>query len=371
MRDRKFIEPYWTTSALSWEQRHTRAWWIREYLRQRRARAMHRSLALSVLVDGEFAGQCNLSPIDPRNRSAELGIWLDSRHAGHGVGAVAGALIGDYAFRDLGLHRITAPVCVGNRAARHQVKLAGMSHEATMIRAISVNGQRRDHELWAVTADRAPAGGYLAALIAAGVGAQIPSDTGGSTRTSWAERWHDAVAASPATVLAVTAWYYLGAPFRPHETGSAAVALPPRLTVREGGGPPVILRKRTPPWQFRFTGRVRYDAFAADDALGWIGLDCRGQNVGLAIELDGQRSAESATALRRVVDYAFGRLGIERLETVVDPSDAAVTALASAGGLLREGVLTGARIDSAGTIHDVEVWGLTDDNHSAQTGPEG
>lgn len=158
LRDREFIEPYWYTSALTWEERHSRAWWIRERLRQGRARLTGRALSLSVLVNGEFAGQCQLAPIDLAQRTAELGLWMDGRRAGHGVGTVAGALATDHAFGELGLHRVTAPVCVGNRRARQAVIRGGMSLEATMIRAVDVNGARKDHELWAVRAGDAQIG---------------------------------------------------------------------------------------------------------------------------------------------------------------------------------------------------------------------
>ncbi|MBL1074075.1 GNAT family N-acetyltransferase [Nocardia sp. 2] len=372
LQDREFIEPFWTTSALSWDERHTRAWWIREYLRQRHARAMFRALPLSVIVDGEFSGQCNLTPIDAHHRSAELGIWVDSRHAGHGVGAVAGALIGDYAFDRLGLHRITAPVCVGNRAARHQVKLAGMSHEATMIRAISVNGERRDHELWAVTADQRPPAGYLQALIAAGVGARVLPEAHAPMSTRLAEHWHDAVAASPVAVVAVIAWYYLGTPLRGH-SGHAARTLPARIEAHDREHGRVTLRNRTSRLRFRLTGRVVYEALAAGEPIGRIGLDCRRPNLGLAVDLDTDpaRRAAATAALRLLVDHALGDLGIERLEAVVDPAPDRLAPLLAGAGMHPEGVLTGARIDCAGAFHDLAVWGATGADRRARPLPDG
>ncbi|NNH70788.1 GNAT family N-acetyltransferase [Nocardia uniformis] len=359
LRDREYIEPFWTTSTLSWDERHSRAWWIREYLRQRHARALRRALPLSVLVDGEFAGQCNLIPIDPHNRSAEIGIWTDSRRAGAGVGSIAGAMVTDYGLGPLGLHRITAPACVGNRPARGAAIRSGMFLEATMIGAISVNGRRRDHELWTITADKAPVAGYVAAVIAAGVDAEPQPSENRSVRSRLAEIRRNLVAAAPAQVLAVAIRYYLGAPLR--WRSMAAVPLPDAIAARNANGEWVSLDKRTRRLPSQRTRRVRYEVEAAGRPIGEFTLDFGGANVELTIELTPEpaRTRAAATALTLLVEHLMSELGVERLEARIDPAATHLTTLAAAGGFRREGLLSGARIDREGKSHDLEIWAVT------------
>ncbi|WP_330181322.1 GNAT family N-acetyltransferase [Nocardia sp. NBC_01503] len=356
LRDRELIEPYWTSSALSWEQRHSRPWWIREFLRQRRARAAGRAVQLSVLVDGALAGQCALAPIDPRNHSAELGIWLDSRRAGHGVGTVAGALTTDFGFHELGLHRITAPVCVGNYPARGASVRGGMSLEATMIRAMSVGGQPRDHELWAVTADKAPTGGYVTALIASGVATERISAESTSGLTRLAERWRTVRAAAPISVLTVAARYYLGAPLR-HGTGNA-LPLPDALYTHDTGNHPISLRKHQSRIRSRRDASIRYEVTAARHPLGNLILDTDGAHPRLTLELtpDPADTKAAATALQLLIDYTRDELRLDRVEACLDPAATHLPAIAEAAGLHREGVLTGARIGPDGRFHNVELW---------------
>ncbi|MFI6865275.1 GNAT family N-acetyltransferase [Nocardia sp. NPDC050406] len=359
LRDRRFIEPFWVTSALSWEERHRRRWWIREYLRQRRAMAAGRALPLSIEVDGEFAGQCNLMPIDPINCSAELGIWMDSRRAGEGVGSIAGGLVTDYGLGPLGLRRITAPAALGNRVARQSALRSGMILEATMIEAMSVNGRRRDHELWAITTTTAPPGGFVAALVTAGIHARYLPEEERSLRTRWNDFRRATVAASPPAVLAVATRYYLGAPLR--WRWAPAPALLDVITGTDADGRSVSLRKRTGHWAFRRTRRVRYDAVAAGEPLGRLLLDHGEANARVTLEFSPEAAftAAATTAVALLVDYAMNGLRIERLEARIDPADAHLAKLASAGGLRHEGVLAEARRDPDGGFHDVELWAAT------------
>ncbi|WP_194852843.1 GNAT family N-acetyltransferase [Nocardia sp. SYP-A9097] len=369
LRDRELIEPFWTTSALSWTQRHSRAWWIREYLRQRRAHAAGRALRLSVFVDGDFAGQCTLSPIDRRNHAAELGIWLDSERARHGLGTVAGALATDYAFGTLGLHRITAPVCVGNRPARQASIRGGMSLEATMIRAMSVGGQVRDHELWAVTADKAPTGGYVTALIASGVATERVSAVRASPRERLTTGWRTVRMAAPGTVLVVSARYYLGTPLR--RGVRTGMPLPDALYTHDTGNHPVSLRKHQSRLHSRRGPRVRYEVTAAGQPLGNLILDTVGEHPRLTLELtpDPAQTKSAATGLALLLDYAHDELHLDRIEARLDPDATHLPAIAEAAGLRREGVLTGARIGPDGRFHNVELWAAIPEKPSRTSAP--
>ncbi|USI91347.1 GNAT family N-acetyltransferase [Rhodococcus pyridinivorans] len=153
IRDQEFIEPFWVSSPHSWAERHTERAWVEEYLHARREARAGRALPLVIEVDGALAGQFNLERIDAWAGSAEGGVWIDSTLTGEGVALAAGYLLAEYAFVVLGLHRLTAPVCVGNASAARSAEQGGMHREGTMVGYLDVGGRRKDHHLWAITAE--------------------------------------------------------------------------------------------------------------------------------------------------------------------------------------------------------------------------
>ncbi|WP_051179664.1 GNAT family N-acetyltransferase [Nocardia concava] len=362
LRDREFIEPYWNSSALSWADRHSRAWWIREYLRLRWGWATGRVLPLSVVVDGEFAGQCGLDPIDRRHRAGEMGIWMDSRHARHGVGALACALMVDYAFGPLGLHRVTAPTAVSNRPAHRSTGRGGMTLEATMIRARAVGGQRRDHELWAVTADRVPPGGWVAALITVGgVRAEPVTRDDIATADDPAQRLRDTTRWT-AAVLTVGAKYALSTLL--HGLAAAARGATTWPSTIDGVDPdnrPITLRQETSHHPRRRAASHRYDVLADGRSIGHLNLTPGHSNAELTIGITAESAPAkaAATAIALLLTTAFDELGEERVQTLIDPTHTELIALAEAGGLRREGLLHDARRGPDGRFHDAELWAAT------------
>lgn len=153
LRDQPRIEPFWLSSTLSWRDRHTDQAWMEEVLSGRANARAGRSLSLVIEVDGAFAGQFNLERIDNGARSAEIGAWLDSALAGRWIMRAAGMLLAEHAFGPMGLRRITAPVCVDNVAAALAVRHFGMCREGRMASYLDVGGQRKPHDLWAITAE--------------------------------------------------------------------------------------------------------------------------------------------------------------------------------------------------------------------------
>ncbi|MFC4947511.1 GNAT family N-acetyltransferase [Pseudonocardia sp. GCM10023141] len=166
LRERARIEPWWASSSLSWDERHSDAMWVTSVIQLRREARAGRAMPLVVEIDGRVAGQLNLEWIAEHTATAELGIWVDSRWAGQGLSAVAAGMIIDYAVEELGLQRLIAPICEGNVAAAWGAVLIGMQREGTMAGFLEVAGERRNHDLWAITADKLPRGGLTAAMRA-------------------------------------------------------------------------------------------------------------------------------------------------------------------------------------------------------------
>ncbi|MFC8043198.1 GNAT family N-acetyltransferase [Nocardia sp. NPDC057353] len=152
LRNREAIEPFWVSTGRGWGAQHTDRAWAGHWLAARWGARFGTFLSVVIEVDGQFAGQCELR-IEPHDRRGETGIWLDAELAEPGTAVVAGRLVMAYVFDTLGLVRVAAPVSVDNeRAARLAARL-GFVREGRMTGYLTVGGQRRDHDLWAITVD--------------------------------------------------------------------------------------------------------------------------------------------------------------------------------------------------------------------------
>jgi RimJ/RimL family protein N-acetyltransferase len=72
--------------------------------------------AITSRVDNTFMGVIGLAP-GARSRVAELGYWLGRCFWGNGFATEAGSAVVQYAFRTLGLARLTSGYFIGNLAS--------------------------------------------------------------------------------------------------------------------------------------------------------------------------------------------------------------------------------------------------------------
>jgi len=87
-------------------------------------------------------------------RSAYLGYYAFAPHDGHGLMAEGLALVIRDAFRRLRLHRVEANIQPGNKASLRLVRRLGFRREGYSPRYLKIAGRWRDHERWALLADR-------------------------------------------------------------------------------------------------------------------------------------------------------------------------------------------------------------------------
>ncbi len=90
-------------------------------------------------------GGVELAPIDWRSRSAELAVWIGdtvSRQRGFGTDAMRLAL--NYAFRILGLHRVSYYIPVANEAALKAYQKIGFQEEGRLREAVYRDGKYYD-----------------------------------------------------------------------------------------------------------------------------------------------------------------------------------------------------------------------------------
>lgn len=364
LRDRAVIEPYWASSPLPWEARHTEGEWVQECLH---LRACRQSSGFAVEVDGRFSGQVNLTGIDVVTRSAEMGIWMDSTWGKRGIGLLAASLLMDHAFTRMGLNRLTAPICVDNIPATRGAERIGFNREATMRASFDAGGRRKDHALYAMTADRVPEHG-LAAM--------------------WSDP--DAVVPEPEPspheplslgALATTCRFTLGsakrlAPSRSalrstHGVVGELILRPARLLhvplPHRGTASGCVLAgawQRTSPlaeWSGHALGYSVEARGARVGAVGFELLDLVRHNATLRVESTDEGSHRAILpATVWLLDRAFGLLGMERVHTGVDPGNAAAVALAKALGLSCEGRMSGIGTRDGG-LRDLDLWAIVAD----------
>lgn len=99
---------------------------------------------------GQAVGSVYFRDIDREHRRAEYGIFIGEEDAlGKGIGTQAARLALDYAFHELGLHRVMLRVLADNVRARKSYERAGFTEEAYLRDDVFLNGKFRDVVLMA------------------------------------------------------------------------------------------------------------------------------------------------------------------------------------------------------------------------------
>jgi ribosomal-protein-alanine N-acetyltransferase len=114
---------------------------------------------------GVVVGQVTLSGLSFGSlASGAIGYWIDESVAGKGITPLAVALVIDWAFTNLGIHRVEICIRPENDASLRIVRKLGMRYEGLRRRYIHIDGDWRDHFCFAVTIDEV-LGGLLARLV--------------------------------------------------------------------------------------------------------------------------------------------------------------------------------------------------------------
>ncbi len=129
---------------------------VRDLRRQARE---HRALPFAVTVDGAFAGQVTVTNIVGGSaRWAQVGYWVDRRHAGQSVIPTAVAMVVDHCFSQLQLHRIEVAIRPENAASLRVVEKLGFTEIGYAPGYLHIDGAWRDHRLFAITTEDVPEG---------------------------------------------------------------------------------------------------------------------------------------------------------------------------------------------------------------------
>lgn len=147
-------EPTWAPDELSKEAFRRR---LRRYSQAARDGTGHIFFVFDKR-NGALVGGCQLSNIRQgvAQSAATLGYWMGERYAGKGLMTDAVMALTRYCLTKLGLHRIEAACLPDNIASRRVLTKSGFTEEGTARKYLKINGQWRDHLLFAIIEDDLP-----------------------------------------------------------------------------------------------------------------------------------------------------------------------------------------------------------------------
>jgi ribosomal-protein-alanine N-acetyltransferase len=156
--ERRWLEPWEATVPGGSKQLDVKGM-VRSLLRQHRDGS---AIAAIIEYQGKMVGQLNVANILYGSvSSGSIGYWVSEKYAGRGITPIAVALITDYMFIRMGIHRAEIAIRPENKSSLRVVEKLGFRHEGTKHRYIHIDGDWRDHEIFAITREEAK-GGVLA-----------------------------------------------------------------------------------------------------------------------------------------------------------------------------------------------------------------
>lgn len=148
--NRQWLRPWEATNPHGPNSFNLRAQ-IKALLRQERE---SQGLPFVIEYRGKIVGQLNVSNILFGSvGSAILGYWIIPEVAGKSITPTAVALVTDYLLGEYGLHRVEIDIRPENESSLRVVEKLGFRYEGTKKGFIHINGDWRDHYIFALIAD--------------------------------------------------------------------------------------------------------------------------------------------------------------------------------------------------------------------------
>ncbi len=139
-------EPEWGPEHLTRSMYKSRLSRLKKWVTQDKAYPFHIFRQNSdVLI-----GSCNITHIERgAAQSAKLGYWIGERFARNGFARAAVSVTSQFCFEKLGLHRVEAAVQPDNMASIKVLEAVGFTYEGEARGLLKINGQWRDHKIYA------------------------------------------------------------------------------------------------------------------------------------------------------------------------------------------------------------------------------
>jgi ribosomal-protein-alanine N-acetyltransferase len=148
----------WDATPPTRSQAQPRSFAAMVRLMRREARA-GRQLPFVVEYDERFVGQLTVSNIVRGSAQfASIGYWIDRAYAGRGIMPRAVAMAIDHCFGPVGLHRVEVAIRPENTSSLRVVEKLGLTEVGFAPRYLHIDGDWRDHRIFAVTREEAPDG---------------------------------------------------------------------------------------------------------------------------------------------------------------------------------------------------------------------
>ena len=110
--------------------------------------------SFGIFIDGSFGGEINISSVHRGPfQSAYVGYWIDVRRAGHGYMPEALVLVMQFAFEQMGLHRLQVSIVPRNAASRRVADKLNLRNEGIAERYLEINVVWEDHVRYAITSE--------------------------------------------------------------------------------------------------------------------------------------------------------------------------------------------------------------------------
>ena len=259
----------------------------------------------------------------PLHEAGEFGYWAAPWARGRGVMTTAVRLVRDWAFDDLGYERLEIMAHVDNVGSQRVALAAGFSREGVLRSYLRARGRRTDDVLFAMLpGDPRP-----------NPGERRPGDLGWPRLTDGrllVRPFEDGDARAVRTACDdpdVAHWIF---------------GLPAPYTLADAEWFIADARRRLVAGE---RARLAVTDACAGELLGSVSLDLfaerQAAEIGYWIARDARRWGVALGAARLVIDWAFGELGLERLELPTYPGNEASQALAARLGFTRECLLRG------------------------------
>lgn len=153
--NREWLRPWEATNPVGANSFDIRGQ-VRGLLRQKDA---EQGLPFVIEIDGEVMGQLNVANMLYGSvSSAVIGYWIAPEAAGKGAVPSAVALVTDYLFNIVGLHRVEIDIRPENLSSLRVVQKLGFRYEGLKERYIHINGAWRDHYVFALTSEEVTSG---------------------------------------------------------------------------------------------------------------------------------------------------------------------------------------------------------------------
>ncbi|WP_066365206.1 GNAT family N-acetyltransferase [Neobacillus fumarioli] len=110
--------------------------------------AENKSLTTVILFKGIMVGVAGFNQINWSNKTAHIGYWLGEQYQGKGIMTQVARALTDYAFKELGLHKVEIRAAAGNKKSRSIPERLGFVNEGCIRQAEWLYDHYVDHVVY-------------------------------------------------------------------------------------------------------------------------------------------------------------------------------------------------------------------------------